>query len=120
MPRTPIRETVMSVQGLGYIGLQARDLDAWRRFGTDVLAMEVMERGADSLALRMDERCQRVLVETGDNDAPAFFGLEVSDIRALKIVTAKLEAVGVAVTRASEHELASRRVDAMAWCRDPS
>jgi hypothetical protein len=42
----------MPVQGLGYIGLDASDLDTWRRFGTDVLAMQVIERGADGLALQ--------------------------------------------------------------------
>jgi len=43
----------MPVQGLGYIGMQARDLDAWRRFGTEVLAMQVIERDADTVALRI-------------------------------------------------------------------
>ena len=110
----------MPVLGLGYIGLEARDLDAWRQFGTEVLAMQVIERGADVLALRMDERCQRVLVQRGGNDAPAFFGFETSGAQAMQAAIGKLEAAGVSVTRGSEHELALRRVEAMAWCRDPS
>jgi 2,3-dihydroxybiphenyl 1,2-dioxygenase len=110
----------MPVQGLGYIGLDARDLDAWRKFGTEVLAMQVIERDADTLALRMDERCQRVLVQRGETDAPAFFGFEAGDAQALQAAAGKLEAAGIAVTRATEKELALRRVDAMAWCRDPS
>jgi 2,3-dihydroxybiphenyl 1,2-dioxygenase len=110
----------MSVQGLGYIGMEARDLDAWRRFGTEVLAMQVIERDADTLVLRMDERCQRVLVQRGASDAPAFFGFEAADAPALQAAISKLEAAGIAVTRATEQELALRRVDAMAWCRDPS
>ncbi len=110
----------MSVMGLGYAGMQARDLDAWRRFGAEVLAMQVIERDADTLALRMDERCQRVLVQRGEADAPAFFGFEANDAQALKATVDTLEAAGVAVTRASEKELALRRVDAMAWCLDPS
>ena len=55
----------MPVVGLGYVGLDAHDLDAWRRFATEVLAMQVIECGADVLALRMDERCQRVLIQHG-------------------------------------------------------
>ena len=110
----------MSIQGLGYVGMQARDLDAWRRFGTDVLAMQVIERDADTVALRMDERCQRVLVERGDTDAPAFFGFETANAHAMQTVTSKLQAAGVALTRATEKELALRRVEAMAWCHDPS
>ena len=110
----------MSVMGLGYVGMEAKDLGAWRKFGAEVLAMQVIERDADSLALRMDERCQRVLVQRGDNDAPAFFGFETPDAQALQAIVNKLEASGVTLTRASEKELAARRVEAMAWCRDPS
>jgi 2,3-dihydroxybiphenyl 1,2-dioxygenase len=96
----------MPVTGLGYVGMQARDLEPWRRFGTDVLAMQVIERDADTLSLRMRE-------------APAFFGFEVPDAQAMQASAAKLEAAGVAVTRATEKELAQRRVQAMAWCLDP-
>lgn len=110
----------MAVQGLGYVGMQARDLGAWRKFGTEVLAMQVIERDADTLALRMDERCQRVLVQRGDADAPAFFGLETSGAQALQATVDQITAAGVAVTRGSDAELTLRRVDAMAWCLDPS
>ncbi len=110
----------MSVIGLGYSGMQARDLDAWRKFGADVLAMQVIEHDTDTLALRMDERCQRVLVQRGDTDAPAFFGFEAINAQELQATINALETAGVLVTRASEKELALRRVAAMAWCLDPS
>ena len=73
----------MPVLALGYIGVDALELDAWRKFGTDVLAMQVIERGADALALRMDERCQRVLVQRAGRDGPAFFGFETAGAQAL-------------------------------------
>ena len=110
----------MSVLALGYIGVEARQLDAWRAFGTDVLAMQVIENGADALALRMDERCQRVLVQRGERDGPAFFGFETAGAQALLALADKLQAAGITVTRASERELRLRRVDDMAWCRDPA
>ena len=110
----------MPVMALGYVGVDALELDAWRKFGTDVLAMQVIERGADALALRMDERCQRVLVQRAGRDGPAFFGFETAGARALKETVGKLEAAGVKVTRASEQELLLRRVDDMAWCLDPA
>lgn len=110
----------MAVQGLGYVGMHARGFAPWRHFGADVLAMQVIERDADTLALRMDERCQRVLVEHSDTDAPAYYGLEAATAAEWQASLAKLEAAGVAVTRASEKELALRRVEAMAWCLDPS
>jgi 2,3-dihydroxybiphenyl 1,2-dioxygenase len=110
----------MSVLALGYIGVETRELDAWRAFGTDVLAMQVIENGADALALRMDERCQRVLVQRAERDGPAFFGFETAGAQALQALADKLQAAGVTVTRASERELRLRRVDDMAWCRDPA
>jgi len=110
----------MSVLALGYIGVEARDLNAWRAFGTDVLAMQVIENGADALALRMDERCQRVLVQRAERDGPAYFGFETAGAQALQGLADKLQAAGIMVTRASERELRLRRVDDMAWCRDPA
>ena len=110
----------MSVLALGYIGVEARELDAWRAFGTDVLAMQVIENGVDALALRMDDRCQRVLVQRAERDGPAYFGFETAGAQALQALAGTLEAAGVTVTRASERELRLRRVADMAWCRDPA
>lgn len=110
----------MPVLALGYIGVDAREFDAWRAFGTDVLAMQVIERGADAIALRSDERCQRVLVQRAERDGPAFFGFETAGPQALRESAGKLESSGIAVTRASERELGLRCVEDMVWCRDPA
>jgi 2,3-dihydroxybiphenyl 1,2-dioxygenase len=105
---------------LGYIGVDAKEFDPWRRFGTDVFAMQVVERAPDVLALRMDERCQRVLIQRADRDGPAFFGFETTGAEALKGTIGILEAAGVRVERATEKELTLRGVEDMAWCRDPA
>jgi 2,3-dihydroxybiphenyl 1,2-dioxygenase len=110
----------MAVQGLGYVGVDAKGFDAWRAFGTDVLAMQIVERGADAVALRMDDRCQRVLVQRAERDGPAFYGFETAGAQALQETVGKLEAAGAPVTRATERELALRGVDDMVWCRDPA
>ena len=34
----------MPVRALGYVGIDARDFEPWRAFGTDVLAMQIVER----------------------------------------------------------------------------
>jgi 2,3-dihydroxybiphenyl 1,2-dioxygenase len=110
----------MPVQALGYIGVDATDFDPWRRFATDVFAMQVVERGPDALACRVDDRCQRLLVQRSDRDGPAFFGFETDGAQALKETAGKLDAAGFKVTRASEKELTLRGVDEMGWCRDPA
>ena len=110
----------MPVQALGYMGVDASDFDPWRRFASDVFAMQVVERGPDALALRTDERCQRVLIQRSDRDGPAFFGFETAGAAALKETAGKLETSGFNMTRATEKELTLRGVDEMAWCRDPA
>ena len=110
----------MPVQALGYVGVDASDFGPWRRFASDVFAMQVVERGPDALALRTDERCQRVLIQRSDRDGPAFFGFETAGAAALKETAGKLETSGFKMTRATEKELTLRGVDEMAWCRDPA
>jgi len=110
----------MPVQALGYVGVDASDFGPWRRFASDVFAMQVVERGPDALALRTDERCQRVLIQRSDRDGPAFFGFETAGAAALKETAGKLETSGFNMTRATEKELTLRGVDEMAWCRDPA
>jgi len=102
------------------MGVDASDFDPWRRFASDVFAMQVVERGPDALALRTDERCQRVLIQRSDRDGPAFFGFETAGAAALKETAGKLEKSGFNMTRATEKELTLRGVDEMAWCRDPA
>jgi len=102
------------------MGVDASDFDPWRRFASDVFAMQVVERGPDALALRTDERCQRVLIQRSDRDGPAFFGFETAGAAALKETAGKLETSGFKMTRATEKELTLRGVDEMAWCRDPA
>lgn len=110
----------MPVQALGYVGVEASDLEPWRRFAADVFAMQVVERGADALALRTDERCQRMLVQRTGRDGPAFFGFETASPEEFRATLRELEGAGVKVTLAGEAELTLRGVDEMAWCLDPA
>ena len=69
----------MDIQGLGYVGIRAKSLEDWTSFGTRFLGMQLVERSAKSLALRMDERKQRVVVSEDGGEGVAFFGWEVAD-----------------------------------------
>ena len=110
----------MPVLGLGYVGIEATDFEPWRAFAADVLAMELVERGPGAIGLRMDERCQRVLIQQGERDGAAFFGFETADTAGFTATISALEAGGCAVTLASEKELEVRGVEEMGWCRDPA
>ena len=74
----------MDIQGLGYVGVRAKSLDDWAGFGTRFLGMQLVERTAKTIALRMDDRKQRVVVDEDGGEGVAFFGWEVSDCRSAR------------------------------------
>ena len=69
-----LRSFAMDIQGLGYVGVRAKSLEDWAGFGTRFLGMQLVDRSAKTLALRMDDRKQRVVVTEDDGEGVAFFG----------------------------------------------
>jgi 2,3-dihydroxybiphenyl 1,2-dioxygenase len=111
----------MNIQSLGYVGVNTTELDAWRRFAGDLLGMQAVGRARDrSFALRLDDRCQRMLIDESTVNGGAYYGLEVADATALEAATRELEARGVAVEAASGDELAHRDVAGMVHFCDPA
>lgn len=108
---------MMAVRQLGYVGFGADNLAAWGEFATRQLGLQQVDRGAGSLAFRMDDRRQRIMAEAGTDER--FFGWEVAGPAALDALAARLEANGVAVVR-EPAALADRRLVAgLVSCRDP-
>lgn len=100
----------MELLSLGYvgIGIGAGNLADWADFGVKLLGMQMTENGASRVALRMDDRRQRLFV---DREVPAgsrYFGWEVADSAALGAVAANVEHAGYPVSRAPA-SLADRR-----------
>ncbi|WP_432992510.1 VOC family protein [Dactylosporangium sp. CA-233914] len=89
------------IKALGYIGIGAKDLDAWQEFATEILGLQVV-RGADlqnveTLFLRVDSRHHRIAVRPGDDEL-TYVGWEVASEADLDAQVRDLEAAGVAVT----------------------
>jgi 2,3-dihydroxybiphenyl 1,2-dioxygenase len=97
-----------TVRALGYIGVAARSLDEWRAFAGDLLAMQIVEKSESELALRLDARMQRIVVQRADVDACLYYGWEVDDAAALHALATRLADAGVAVAR-EPHALAEER-----------
>ena len=74
----------MDIQGLGYVGVRAKSLEDWASFGTKFLGMQLVDKSAKSLALRMDDRKQRVVVSEDGGEGVGFFGWEVADAATLE------------------------------------
>jgi 2,3-dihydroxybiphenyl 1,2-dioxygenase len=109
----------MHIQALGYVGVRAKSLEDWTAFGTRFLGMQLIERSGKSLALRMDDRKQRVVVSEDGGEGVAFFGWEVADAAALHALAAKLETAGVQVARGSRALADERRVKELVVLADP-
>src|SRR5499433_3860328 len=109
----------MDIQGLGYVGIRAKSLEDWTSFGTRFLGMQLVDRSAKSLALRMDDRKQRVVVTEDGGEGVGFFGWEVPDAATLDGFAAKLEKSGVQVARGARALADERRVKDLIVLADP-
>jgi 2,3-dihydroxybiphenyl 1,2-dioxygenase len=109
----------MDIQALGYVGVHAKSLEDWSGFGTRFLGMQLVEKRGNKLALRMDDRKQRVVVEEDDGEGVAFFGWEVCDAATLNSLAARLERAGVGVSHGSRALAQERRVADLIVLADP-
>jgi 2,3-dihydroxybiphenyl 1,2-dioxygenase len=108
------------LQALGYVGFGSDDLDDWRRFGTELVGLQAVERSASLLAFRMDDRKQRIVIDRAMPEGARFFGWEVADAAALEALAARLETAGVAVVAEPRALADTRRVRGLISFRDPA
>ena len=64
----------MLIEALGYVGVRSDRLDDWATYASRFLGMQVDERSARSLRLRMDDRKQRLVVAPDIAQGAALFG----------------------------------------------
>jgi hypothetical protein len=69
-------------QALGYVGVRAKDLGDWASYGSDLLGLQRIDKSRSTLAFRMDDRKQRLLVDADGGAGIGFFGWEVADAAA--------------------------------------
>jgi 3,4-dihydroxy-9,10-secoandrosta-1,3,5(10)-triene-9,17-dione 4,5-dioxygenase len=109
------------VTALGYLGVGARDIDAWEHVATHVLGVQVERAGhtgEDTLFLRIDERHHRIAVRAGNDDV-SYVGWEVRSPSALESLSRDLDAAGVPYKE--DTALARvRGVHQLITCSDPS
>ena len=105
--------------GLGYLCVRTRDLGDWASYGPGLLGLERVDKSRSTLAFRMDDRKQRILVEADDGEGISAFGWEVKDAEALDGLAARLEASGVKVTRGSRAFADERLVEDLIVIHDP-
>jgi biphenyl-2,3-diol 1,2-dioxygenase len=109
----------MGILGLGYIGLNVRDLEAWSGYATNVLGVMLADSRDGARRFRIDSQAWRIAVERGEQDDLGYIGLEVADAAALAAVRQRLVDAQVAVQDAEAALVVERRVTGMFTCQDP-
>ena len=100
------------IASLGYVGFGVGDLDRWERLAVEVLGLQAGHRdGGQSLALRMDDHEQRIVLTRSDVDDLQFVGWMFDTEEDLEGYVARLTAAGTVLTRCSAEVAALRRVE---------
>src|SRR5947209_5147969 len=110
----------MGIQALGYLGVGTAQLDDWTSLATGGLGMQVVDRGAGIRAFRMDDRRQRLVLDSTMPDSARYFGWEVANADALDALAARLERAGVAVRQEPAALADQRFVSGLISFLDPS
>ena len=109
----------MEMQALGYVGIRSSNLEDWIAYGTRFLGMQLVDRSRASLAFRMDDRRQRVIVHDDGGEGAGFFGWEVADAAALDALAARLQDRGIPIAAGSRALAEERRVRDLIVFNDP-
>ena len=83
----------MVPQALGYVGVRAKDLGDWSSYGSGLLGLQRIDKSRRTLAFRMDDRKQRIIVDADGGEGIGFFGWEVADAAALDALAGALRAL---------------------------
>ncbi|HYJ97219.1 MAG TPA: VOC family protein [Burkholderiaceae bacterium] len=109
------------ISNLGYAVFGVGDLDAWQRFALDIVGLQAGRGVArQSLALRMDDYEQRLLLtETGEDDLVAL-GWEFDTEDGLEVFVDQAKRGGTRVSAGSSELADGRRVTRLYTCDDPN
>jgi 2,3-dihydroxybiphenyl 1,2-dioxygenase len=106
-------------QALGYVGVRAKDLGDWASYGSSILGLQRIDKSRSTLAFRMDDRKQRIIVDADGGQGVGFFGWEVTDAAALDGLAARLENARINVARGARVLADERHVKDLIVLNDP-
>src|SRR5947199_10672786 len=109
----------MRVEALGYVCARAKDLGDWASYGPGLLGLQRVDKSRSTLAFRMDDRKQRIIVEADGGEGIAAFGWEVRDAAALDALAAGLERAGITVAPGTRALADERLVTDLIVLNDP-
>lgn len=108
------------IRSMAYLGLTTPAVAEWRRFGSDILGLHLIDDGADGAArFRMDDADCRLWVHPGAQNDVAYIGWALAGEAEALALKGRIEAAGPVLTKASADEAAARRVAGLYWFVDP-
>lgn len=109
----------MAICALGYLGVRSDRLEDWSDFAGKLLGMQKIDQAGRSLAFRMDDHKQRLVVSNEPGDTLAFMGWEVESADDLDQFASKLDDADIAVDWGSAQHADKRFVEKLITCHDP-
>src|SRR5262245_1909577 len=110
-----------AISRLGYLGFEVSDVAAWERFAVDALGLLVSDRRSDgSIAFRIDDQAQRIVVHPGSRDDLAYAGFEVDDEPTLRRLSEGLNQAGFPTADVGDDVARARRVQRVLRVEDPN
>ena len=112
----------MDIIGIGYMGFETANFDAWREYGPQVMGFGIgksSESDLQSLYFRIDDRCHRFVFHFGKVDRLAYIGWEVVGCMAFEDGLRKFEVVGIEFIRGDVAFCELRGVREVVRFRDP-
>lgn len=107
------------LQNLAYVVIGASDLDAWRKFGAEIIGAGLTDTGTGALGLRLDDHPWRLLIEQGSDDDLTHAGWDLGSEAALVEYVAALRDKGADVREESTEQAAARCVERLFTLTDP-
>lgn len=105
---------------LGYLVVASDELGEWKRFAGAGLGMQVVEKSANTIAFRMDDRTQRLVITRSPQPARYTIGWQADSAQALDRIASRLEEAGIAVRQGPGALAAERMVRDLITFQDPA
>src|SRR5271168_2619752 len=111
---------MIQVTELGYMGGGVKDLEAWKKFATSIVGMELADEGeSERCYLRMDYQHHRIVLHADGSDDLAYLGFRVAGAEEFSAMQAQLSAAGIKFRLGSADEADERRVLEVMKLNDP-
>ena len=108
------------ITSLGYLLVESDELDAWKRFAGPGLGMQVVDKSSRSLAFRMDDRSQRIVITDSPQKSPYTIGWQANSASAMEDIASRLEEAGVEVKQGQSALAEERMVKKLIIFQDPA